>query len=126
METANDRMNALRAGLLGMGESSAAGDFLDYLKFCDSARGIRRFLGICYLTHHSFLVMTEKEKPASPESAGTAEIARKNMADLRKIAEILDRCGVENPEGISLDVIDRDGQEDYADRFCEICGALKE
>lgn len=97
-----DKMKSLRAGLLGLSESSAAKDFLDYLEQCKTPRLLWQFLGMSYLLHRGYLFITEKGE-ADP---GMKEAAGKNMRDLRKIAEMLDRCGVENPEKISLDTID--------------------
>ena len=101
METINsDTMKSLRAGLRGLGENPAARDMLDYLENCDSRLSAWRFLGACYLTHRGFL-----------RSPGTADIARKHMAELRQVAEMLNRCGAENPEKFSLDDLDKFGED---------------
>lgn len=101
METIDaNTMKALRDGLRGLGEIPAALDLLDYLDNCDSCRGVWRFLGACYLTHRGFL-----------QSPGTAETARKRMAELRQVAEAVKRCGVANPERVSFDRLDRFGEE---------------
>lgn len=121
-----ENMIKLRTGLLGLRgkpeeellaagprEHAAVYDFLDFLDGVNASPvGLWRYLGICYLAAHSCLAKAEKESPANPKSAGLAEDARLEMAELRRIADVIVRSGVENPEGISPDVIDRDGMDE--------------
>lgn len=112
-----DKLISLRAGLLALREHpeeellaatpeehAAVYDFLDFLDGANaSSQGIWRYLGLCYLTVSSCLRSADKISQENEKNA------RLEMAELRRIADVLKRCGIENPEGISPDVIDREG-----------------